>query len=79
MVSSVSTGMGVVNAEMVTAMSTAFLANQLPPLSKFDGATSSSESVKEWLEQFELVAGVYIYMQMGECCQAGGLSDSVEG
>ena len=42
-------------------MSTAFLANQLPPLSKFDGATSSSgnqESVKEWLEQFELVAGV---------------------
>ena len=33
----------------------------LPPLSKFDGGTSADgdkETVKEWLEQFEMVAGI---------------------
>ena len=45
-VSSVNTGTGLVNAEMVAAMLTAFLANQLPPLSKFDGGTSSSGNQK---------------------------------
>ena len=41
--------------------STAFLAQQIPPLQKFDGATTSAgtELITEWLEQFELVAGVY--------------------
>jgi len=45
----------------VVAMSTALLAHQLPPLSKFDGGVNvggDKETVKEWLEQFELVAGV---------------------
>lgn len=44
----------------VAAMSTALLAHQLPPLSKFEGSTSSGgdkDTIKEWLDQFELVAG----------------------
>ena len=48
-------------ARAVAAMSSALLAQQLPPLTKFDGDTSggdNKETVKEWLEQFELVAGV---------------------
>ena len=55
-----STG-GTSSAGVVTAMSTALLAHQLPPLSKFEGGVSAGgdkETVKEWLEQFELVAGV---------------------
>lgn len=46
---------------LATAMSTVFLAQQLPPLSKFDGSAGpggDKETIKEWLEQFELVAGV---------------------
>jgi len=41
-------------------MSTAFLAQQLPSLQKFDSASTSSgkKCITEWLEQFELVAGV---------------------
>ena len=45
----------------MAVMSTALFAHQLPPLSKFDGCTGpggEGETVKEWLEQFELVAGV---------------------
>ena len=45
----------------LAAMSTAFLAQQIPPLQKFDGATMRSagtELITEWLEQFELVAEV---------------------
>ena len=44
----------------LAAMSIAFLAQQIPPLQKFDGATMSAgtELIIEWLEQFELVAGV---------------------
>ena len=42
-------------------MSTAFLAQQNTPLQKFDGAIyyeyRGTESITEWLEQFELVAG----------------------
>ncbi len=49
------------NAGAVVAMSSALLAHQLPPLSKFGGGTGADgdkETVNEWLEQFELVAGV---------------------
>ena len=44
----------------LAAMSTAFLAQQIPPLQKFDGATMSAgtELITEWLEQFELAAEV---------------------
>ena len=45
----------------VVAMSSALLAHQLPPLPKFDGGTGSvedGEMVREWLDQFELVAGM---------------------
>ena len=37
-----------------------WVAQQIPPLQKFDGATMSAgtELITEWLEQFELVAGV---------------------
>ena len=45
----------------VAALSTALLAQQLPPLSKFSGETSSrdTETCREWLEQFQMVAEVY--------------------
>ena len=49
------------SAGVMVAMSTALVAHQLPPLSKFDGGTSGDgdkENVKKWLEQFELVAGI---------------------
>ena len=49
------------SAGVMAAMSMALLAHQLPLLSKFDGGTSADgdkETVKEWLEQFELVAGI---------------------
>ena len=44
----------------VVALSTALLAQQLPPLSKFNGETSSrdTETCREWLEQFQMVAEV---------------------
>ena len=44
----------------VAALSTALLAQQLPPLSKFSGETSSrdTETCREWLEQFQMVAEV---------------------
>ncbi len=53
-------GMGY-SAGAAAAMSSALLAHHLPPLPKFDGGVSlgtERESVKEWLEQFGLVAGV---------------------
>ena len=49
------------SAEALTAMSTALLAQQLPPLSKFDGdpgVGENRETIKEWLEQFEMIAEV---------------------
>ena len=49
------------SAEALTAMSTALLAQQLPPLSKFDGdpgVGENKETIKEWLEQFEMIAEV---------------------
>ena len=46
--------------ELGGALSTAFLAQQLPPLSKYSGgvAEGDAETCKEWLEQFEMVATV---------------------
>ena len=45
----------------MAVLSMALFAHQLPPLSKFDGCTGpggEGETVKEWLEQFELVCKV---------------------
>lgn len=47
------------SAQAMAAVSTALLAQQLPPLSKFDGNTNpedDKETVKDWLEQFELLS-----------------------
>ena len=46
--------------ELGGALSTALLAQQLPPLSKYSGgvAEGDAETCKEWLEQFEMVATV---------------------
>ena len=57
----VGSGIGIEGARAASAVSTALLAHQLPPLAKFDGGASSAgdgETIREWLEQFELVAGV---------------------
>lgn len=68
------------SAGALAAMSTALLAQQLPPLSKFDGdpgVGDNRETIKEWLEQFELVAGVCRWDNQAKLnCEPG---DKVEG
>ena len=62
-------------------MSTALLAHQLPPLLKFDGGTSGDgdkENVKKWLEQFELVAGIW-YLQVGQSTRLANLVTRLRG